>query len=258
MNIRKAWEDRSEKYGKNIEGVLPKSFPRPVNRYLDRWMYENVKGQIFCLCQDLGGQAQLKILDLGCGYGRLSKKILKDFPNTKLFGVDIAQTYVDLYNKDLSPRGKAKRADLKRLPFPNSHFNLVFMVTTLMYLINEKDHQKAMKEIFRVLKPGGRFVIIERNPIGHELVTLGGLLEIIRGRKLKEIDSISFSQKYMCGLIEKNGGTTISVKGIPFWTITLPISFIINKPPSFIDYFDDKFGFLLTPSLYISYSGFKK
>ena len=34
-----AWEMRSRIYGTKIEGVLPKSFPRVVNSYLDKWMY---------------------------------------------------------------------------------------------------------------------------------------------------------------------------------------------------------------------------
>lgn len=202
---------------------MPKSFPRFVNNYLDRWMYGQIKLKI--------KNEELKILDLGCGYGRLSKKILDDFPKARTVGIDVSQTYVDLYNQDLAPRGKAVKGDIRKLSFEDSSFNVVIMVTTLMYLTDKKDQQKAMKGMFRVLKPGGSFVVIERNPGGHNILMLGGLVEKIRGPEKREIPSVSFSPEYMQNLIEKSGGRVKKIKGI--------------SP-------------LLTTSLYISYSGEKK
>lgn len=188
----------------------------------------------------------------------MSKKILRDFSKVKIYGIDVAKGYVDLYNKDLSPRGKAMKADIRKVPFRDTTFDVVFMVTTLMYLIKKTDHKKAMKEIFRVLKPSGKFVFIERNPVGYGLVTLGGLIETLRGKKYKEIKSVSFSKKYMLNLIEKSGGKVIHASGIPFWTLALPISFVIKKPIPKLRFLDEKLSFLLTPSMYISYIGEKR
>ena len=110
--------------------------------------------------------------------------------------------------------------------------DVVFMVTTLMYVTNKKDQKRAVREIFRVLKPGGRFVFIERNPIGHSLITLGGLITKIRGRKYKEIEAVGFREMQMGELISIGGGKVKEKLGFPF-------------------------GRLLTPSLYIAYSGAK-
>lgn len=254
-DIYKFWEERSIKYNDQIEGVLPKSFPRDVNLYLDSWMYEKIKSEIKTL-------KQKKILDLGCGYGRISEKILKEFPKSELRGVDISGHYVSVYNKKLHPRGKAEIGDIRKLSFKDSSFDLVFMVTTLMYISEAKDQEKVINEIFRVLKKDGKFVIIERNLIAHNLVTLFGLIEKIRGKTNKEIPAVSINSRELTRIIEKNGGKVEKTMGLPFWTLFLPILIIFSfnknlllKILEIVKILDKNLGWILTPSLYIGYIG---
>lgn len=254
--ITTLWEERSKKYRRSPEGVLSKSFPRPINDFLDLWMYKQV-------VQIVGESNHIKVLDLGCGYGRLSKKILKDFKNAETVGVDFAKTYVDIYNHDLKPRGKAVAGDIRSLSFPTSYFDAAFMVTTLMYLVTTKDQNKAIGELFRVLKPGKKFVIIERNPLGHQIITLGGLISKVRGMKHREIDSVGFTKDYLTFLIEKNGGKVTQTCGIPLWTLLFPMTFIISILSqglgkaflSFLMEIEGKLHLPLTFSLYIAYTG---
>ncbi len=221
--IQNLWEERSQKYKSNVKGVLPKAFPDWLNNILHNWMYSQIKSSI------KNGDT---VLDLGCGYGRLAKEVLQDFRKTKVNGVDIAKTYVTLFNKNLAPRGKAVVADIKKLPFKSGSVDVVYMVTTLMYLTSKKDQQKAIAEIFRVLKLHGKFIFIERNPGGHSLMTLGGLITKLRGKKNKEIESVSFTKDQMGKLLSSQSFESKTTTGFPF-------------------------GPLLTPSLYISYSGVK-
>lgn len=256
--IKELWQERSQKYGKKIEGVLPKSFPPLVNGHLDKWMYQ-------CLAEIIEKKKKLNILDVGCGYGRLSKKVLSDFPNVSIFGIDIAKRYVDIYNQELNPRGKAIYGDFLKLPFPNSYFDLCFMVTTLMYVTDKDSQKKAVGEFLRVLKPNGKFLIIERNTLGNSIVTLGGLISRLRGSKHQEITSVSFSPGYLVSIIEENGGKILEKKGIPIWSLfLLPIILlsITNGTTGrfcllLVGFLDKIFSRLLTPSLYISYSGTK-
>lgn len=256
QKITLAWEKRSHKYGTKIEGVLPKSFPKEINLYLHQWMFKTIVDNL-----DDTDKKEIRVLDLGCGYGRLSKEILRRYKNVKTFGVDISQNYVDLFNKQLNPRGQAVKADLRNLPFKNNQFDLVFVITTLMYLLTKKDHKESLKEIFRVAKPNSKIIIIERNKFAHNLLTLGGLVSLIRGKRNQEIDAVSFDKNYMIELISKEGGEVIKLIGIPLWTIFLPFSIIFSKINSRIikiflvpvDFFDRLFNWILTPSLYISY-----
>lgn len=259
QGVKFEWEERSKKYGNRMEGVLIKSLPRPVNDYIHNWMLNQI-------IKITPKRKEIKILDLGCGYGRLSKPLLKQFPKCSITGIDIAKTYVELYNKELSPNGKALLGDIRKLPFKSDNFDLVFIVTTLMYLTLKSDQEKAISEIFRVLKPSGKFVIIERNPQGHNFLTLGGIINKVRGDKNKEISAVGFTKQHLSKVIEYNGGRIIDISGVPMWTLLLPISYIlslINKNMGefflrFIDYFDKKMEHILTLSLYISYTGIKK
>jgi len=257
-SIKKMWEERGRKFGRKIEGVLPKSWPKSLNYYLDEWMWENVK-------EALSADKTIKVLDLGCGYGRLSSKVLNYYPKARASGIDLAKSYVDLYNNDLSPRGKALVGNIMNLPFKNQHFDVVFMVTTLMYLVEKKEQQKAINEIMRVLKKGGKFVIIERNPVGHSIINLFGLVQLIRGEKFKEIGSTSFSKTDFYSLIKPASGKINQVSGIPVFTLGFYFLFILSKIKfeklvlKIIKLTDQLFGSqLLTLSLYIAYSGYKR
>lgn len=253
------WEKRSKVYKEHIGGVLPKSFPQPVNKYLHNWMFEKIK---IIIPED----EKIRVLDLGCGYGRLSKEILDSFPKALTFGIDLSDTYINLYNKSLTPRGKALKGDIRKLPYKSAYFDVVFMVTTLMYITNAGEQEKVMREIFRVLRPGGKFVIIERNSYAYALITLWGFVSLLRGKKFKEIPAVSFSASFMKSLISKGGGCIKSMQGIPLWTLSLPFLFLLSWINTYsthlvligVSILDRKFSALLTSSLYIAYIGEKK
>lgn len=258
LDIKQAWEKRSKKFGYKIEGVTTKSLPPQVNSQLDNWMLNNIKEVI----SDSGDKKNTRILDLGCGYGRLSKPLLESFPNIKVFGIDVSNNYVALYNKDLGPRGKAMEGDIRRLPYKSSYFDSVFMVTTLMYLAKKKDQKKAVKEILRVLKPGGNAIVIERSPSGYFLFTLGGLVNFIRGEKNQEITAVSINKEEFKENVKSADGIINNVYGIPFFSLFLPFSVILYKIAPHIlgiylnpiKYLDKKFKSFLWPSLYLSYT----
>lgn len=257
-DIETAWENRSKQFGKKIEGVLPKSLPPVLNNYLDSFMFDEIANCI----EDKPN----KILDLGCGYGRLSRRLLQKYHKVETIGVDISQNYVDIYNRELKPRGKAIKGDIRKLPFENNSFDIVFMTTTIMYIIDSKGQEKVIHEMTRVLKPEGFLIIIERSPTGHKIFTLGGLLSSLRGKSSSEIASVSFTPNYMKEVLRKNKLKIIKISGIPFWTIfihlNLVLSFInVNLLIIFLQFIkslDKKFSSFLTPSMYISYISIKK
>lgn len=262
VDLKKSWEERSRKFGSKVEGVATKSLPLSVNNKLDEWMF----GQIEELVKgDLKKKTKLKILDLGCGYGRLSKPLLLKYPKIKTFGIDISKNYVNLYNKSLSPRGRAFEGDITKLKFKDDYFDGVFMVTTLMYLTDPLEQLKAIKEIFRVLKPGGKLVIIERNPIGYLFFTLGGLVSLLRGNKNREISAVSINKQELETKITKSGGKVTRFSSLPFLSLLMPILIISSKMNldlfgwliKVANYYDKKFSKFTLLSLYISYQGDK-
>ena len=257
--IKESWEFRSQTYKDRIEGVLPKSFPEKANLYLDRWSFS-------LLSKIVNNKRNFQVLDLGCGYGRLSEKLLKKYSKIRIYGIDIAPNYINIFNRKLSPRGKAFLGDIRKLPFGDESMDAVFLVTTLMYIVDKKNQQSTFKEIFRVLKKGGKLLIIERDVWGYSLITFGGLVGKIRGNKNKEIKAVGFSPRNINALVEEHGGIIKRKLAIPFFTLSLPLIFVLNKiSVNLLDRYleaagvlDHAFGSLLFPSIYIAYLGYKK
>jgi len=259
-SIRSLWDKRSRKYKDKVAGVLPKSFPFSVNQYINNWEFD--------LAEDLiRNEPGYKILDLGCGYGRLSKRILKKFGKVQALGIDIAKDYVDIYNKNLAPRGHAFVGDIRKLPLADKSINFVLVVTSLMYILRKRNQKKVLREIFRVLKRGGKLLIIERDILGYNLITLWGLISKIRGRKNAEITAVGFDPKDMMGLIKNAGGVVESKFATPFFTLSLPLLFVLNKFKNkaiinsylrFAKKIDGLLRKVLYPSIYIAYIASKK
>ena len=102
------------------------------------------------------------VLDLACGAETTSFYLSKKY-NCQVTGIDISNTLIadaDLSLKKLGKNGKInfKVADAFKLPFPDNSFDFV-IAQAFFVLIDNKE--KALKEIYRVLKPGGRFGSLE-------------------------------------------------------------------------------------------------
>lgn len=102
-----------------------------------------------------------KVLEVGCGKGDLS--ILMATQGVNVTGIDLSQNLLKNASKRARKLGldiNFKQADITDLPFEDSCFDVVISTLTFHYL-SEEEKELALKEIFRVLKPGGRFVAAE-------------------------------------------------------------------------------------------------
>ena len=102
------------------------------------------------------------ILDVGCGGGRTVNKLATIAAAGKVFGIDYADGSVAAsrdYNAALIEAGRVaiEKASVSELPFADDTFDLVTAVETQYYW---PDPGEDMREILRVLKPGGKLVII--------------------------------------------------------------------------------------------------
>ena len=102
------------------------------------------------------------ILDVGCGGGRTVQKLAALATEGMVYGVDYAKGSVAASrgkNAQLIETGRVeiKQASVSQLPFPENKFDLVTAVETQYYW---PDLVKDMKEILRVLKPGGTLIVI--------------------------------------------------------------------------------------------------
>ena len=105
-----------------------------------------------------------QILDLACGTGDFSIAIAsKAHPGTKVTGVDLSEGMLAVMREKVATLGLEERisagqGDAEHLPFGDGTFDRV----TIAFGIRNFEHREAaLREILRVLKPGGRLVILE-------------------------------------------------------------------------------------------------
>ena len=94
-----------------------------------------------------------RILDIGCGTGRLTSGITTRVPSARVTGIDRSWTMVAEARRQ-SPGLALAQADATGLPF-GAVFDAVFSTATFHWVA---DHPRLFAEIHRVLVPGGRLV----------------------------------------------------------------------------------------------------
>ena len=122
-------------------------FPRKV---------EAADGRVQALAEALEPAARGRILEVGCGRGRFLRALQARFPEADLTGCDFAPELL----ADLPPGISSLRAGMLALPLPDASFDGVYMVEALEHALVP---ETAIRELCRVIRPGGRAAIIDKN-----------------------------------------------------------------------------------------------
>jgi demethylmenaquinone methyltransferase/2-methoxy-6-polyprenyl-1,4-benzoquinol methylase len=171
------------------------------------------------------------LLDLGTGTGDLAREALSAFPKAKVTAADFTLEMMRVGQRT-SPLNFST-ADALRLPFNDSSFNAVVSGFLMRNVI---DLQKAIEEQYRVLKQGGRIVILDttcpkKNVLSpfiwlhmHFVIpTLGGLLTGSRDayRYLPETTEGFVTAEEMASRMAKAGFQKIGFQRFMFGTIAI-------------------------------------
>lgn len=102
------------------------------------------------------------VLDIGCGGGRTLRRMAEKVPEGRLTGVDYSDVSVALSretNRDLIAAGRMEvvKGSVVALPFPDKSFDKITTVESFYFW---PDPGENLREVFRVLKPGGTFMLI--------------------------------------------------------------------------------------------------
>ncbi len=109
----------------------------------------------------LAGIAPANIAELGCGGGRNTAELLKRYPEAKITALDYSQVSVEkakALNKDMIAVGRCAVlcGNVAKLPFEDGAFDLATAFETVYFW---PGLGRCFAEVYRILKPGGVFMI---------------------------------------------------------------------------------------------------
>ncbi len=113
---------------------------------------------------DVGTPQPVKVLDVACGTGRTLRMIRETLPQAALYGVDLSPAYLRKANQLLSQSvgtlPQLIQANAEKLPYLDGYFEAVTSVF-LFHELPAAARQNVIDEAYRVVKPGGLFVICD-------------------------------------------------------------------------------------------------
>ena len=140
-------------------GMIPHPLgSREYFEYYDR-LREEIESEAFSYrLHEYWAFAGRRVLDVGSGNGYVLSRYAREGAET--YGIDITPTAVDLCRKRFAYAGLSgdfRVAEAEHLPFADGFFDCVCSMGVLHQV---PDTERAIAEIHRVLKPGGRLVVM--------------------------------------------------------------------------------------------------
>jgi SAM-dependent methyltransferase len=126
-----------------------------------------------------------KVLDVGCGRGLMLIGAAKRLKSGKATGIDIWNatdlsgntadaTKQNAKIEGVSEKVRVENGDARKLVYPDGNYDVVISSLAIHNIPEKAERDQAIREMWRVLKPGGRLLIYDIFHTGSYVKTLGG------------------------------------------------------------------------------------
>lgn len=168
------------------------------------------------------------ILDIGCGAGNYTLKILSRIPDLNCTLIDLSlpmlERSAERVGKETKGSVETIQTDIREASLKKNHYDIVVSASVFHHLRNEEDWELVFTEIFNSVKPGGSFwifdLILHDTPQINDLFTerFAAYLEGLGGTEFREKvfayiakEDTPRSLNYQTSLLEKTGFTNIEI-----------------------------------------------
>lgn len=105
-------------------------------------------------------ESAFSMIDLGCGTGTVSKKVIENFPNVKVTCVDISEKMLEIAKNKVGNDATCIQADFNSFDFPQK-YDLIVSSLALHRLETDDDKITFYEKIYSALNPDGMFINID-------------------------------------------------------------------------------------------------
>jgi arsenite methyltransferase len=137
------------------------------------------------------------VLDVGCGHGLLLVGAAMRAPHGASVGIDLwssvdqkddarAAALANAAAEGVADRVEVHDADMREIPFADASFDVVVSSLAIHNLKEREGRRKAIEEIVRVLKPGGRVGVVD-------IVRVGQYAEDLRASGMRDVRIVGVS-----------------------------------------------------------------
>jgi len=168
------------------------------------------------------------LLDIGCGAGNYTLKMLGKIPNLNCTLNDLSLPMLERAKERVSANTNGKltiiQGDMRSLDLPDDHYDIIFAAATFHHLRTDADWELMFNKVYKSLKPGGSIWISDLITHDSELINslfsqkYGEYLETLGGKEYsqKVFDYIEYedtprSLNYQLALLKKVGFTTTEI-----------------------------------------------
>jgi len=168
------------------------------------------------------------ILDVGCGAGNYSLKMLSKTPNLTCTLVDLSskmlEKAVERVSVETSGKVSAFQGDIRDVLLPEASFDIILAGAVLHHLRADEDWERTFAKLFSLLKPGGCLMISDLITQDTDLLNeytwerYGDYLESIGGKEYREKvlayvakEDSPRSMNYQLDLMKKVGFSKVEI-----------------------------------------------